>query len=336
MYTLKEIKHRLIPDKLRQLYYSYLRNQEYKKMLSLPECEYEEYLCSRYIEMMNRYPHSRGMIMDFNNPVTYTQKQQWMKLYDQSDIKALYSDKYEVRKHIINTIGDNYLIPLIKINGKDHFDNPEEIDFNLLPNSFVIKCNHGSHYNIIIKDKKCLSVHDIKLIRKQLNYWLNEHYAFLVGLELVYEKIKPKIIIEKYMAINDDLPDYKFMCFSGEVKYVWCDQGRFTDHRRSVFDLDYNLMPFNLHIHENVKNMEKPKNFNKMVEIANMLCDKFPYVRVDLYNIDGEIYFGELTFCSGAGYQCPIPVNYDKILGDLIILDLKKRDNNYKYRRQIG
>ena len=158
-------------------------------------------------------------------------------------------------------------------------------------------------------------------------------YAFLVGLELVYEKNNPTIIIEEYMANDDDLPDYKFMCFSGEVKYVWCDQGRFADHMRSVFDMDYNLMPFSLHTYESVKDLKKPDNFDKMVEIARRLCEDFPYVRVDLYNIEGQIYFGELTFCSGAGYQTPIPIEYDKILGDLIYIDPAQRSGNYRYRK---
>jgi hypothetical protein len=336
MTIIQKIRHKLIPDWLRKAYYSHLRKKEYEKMRHMPESEYEDYLCTRYSEMMNRVPHTRGKTMDFKNPVTYTQKQQWMKLYDQSKERSQYSDKYAVREHIKATIGEEYLIPLISINGKDHFDDPKEIDFDRLPNAFVIKCNHGSHYNVIVKDKSKLTPKDIKKIKKQLAVWLREHYAFLVGMELVYEQIKPTMIIEEYMAIDDDLPDYKFMCFSGEVKYVWCDQGRFADHRRSVFDLDYNLMSFNLHIHENVKDMRKPENFEKMVELAAVLCEDFPYVRVDLYNVKGRIYFGEMTFCSGAGYQSPNPVEYDKVLGDMIQLDLSVRDNNYRYRKRKG
>lgn len=334
MTTIQKIRHKLIPDWARKAYYAYRSKKEYEKMLHMPESEYETYLCGRYEEMMNRFPHTKGKTMNFANPVTYTQKQQWLKLYDQSEKRSLYSDKYAVREHIKNTIGEEYLIPLISINGKDHFDDPDEIDFDLLPNAFVIKCNHGSHYNVIVKDKSQLTKKDIKRIKNQLRAWLRERYAFLVGLELVYEQIKPTMIIETYMAIDDDLPDYKFMCFSGEVKYVWCDQGRFADHRRSVFDLEYNLMPFNLHIHENVKDMKKPENFEKMVSLAKILCEDFPYVRVDLYNIQGRIYFGELTFCSGAGYQCPKPVAYDRALGDLIHLDLSIRENNYRYRNR--
>lgn len=333
MSVLQSIKRRMIPDWLRKRYYADLKKREYRRMMALPECEYEDYLCRRYEEMMNIFPHSKGAKMDFANPITYTQKQQWMKLYDQSDKKSVYSDKYAVRKHIAKTIGEEYLIPLITVNGKDHFDDPNEIDFNLLPNSFVIKCNHGSHYNVIVKDKSALSPSDIRKIKKQLRFWLREHYAYLVGLELVYEKIKPTIMIEQYMAMDDDLPDYKFMCFSGKVQYVWCDQGRFSDHRRSVFNLNYEPMPFNLHIHEEVLNKEKPENFDKMIEIAQRLCEDFPYVRVDLYNINGKIYFGELTFCSGAGYQAPKPIEYDKVLGDYITLDLSKREGNYRYRK---
>ncbi len=334
MRVLRKIKHALIPDWLRKKYYAHLSHKHYVECMNMPENEYEEYLCRRYAEMMNRIDYTKGLKMDFENPTTYTQKQQWLKLYDYSEKKSVYSDKYAVREHIKNVLGEEYLIPLIDIDGKDCFTDPEEIDFNKLPNQFVIKCNHGSHYNIIVKDKSSLSKKDIKNIKKQLKIWLKEHYAFLVGMELVYETIPPRITIEKFMSINDDLPDYKFMCFSGEVKYVWCDQGRFGDHRRSVFDLDYNLQPFNLYNLENVKDMKKPDNFDEMVKIAKKLCEDFPYVRVDLYNIEGKIYFGELTFCSGAGYQAAKPLEYEKVLGDLIRIDKSKRENNFKYRKR--
>lgn len=331
--VIAKARHTLVPHWAKKKYNEYLAKKDYLAAMNMPKCEYEEYLCKRYEEMMNRYPSTRGLKMDFENPKTYTQKQQWLKLYDQSEKKSLYSDKYAVRQHVKDIIGEEYLIPLITVNGKDHFYDAFDIDFDVLPESFVLKCNHGSHYNVIIKDKNKLSKTDIHKIKKQLNTWLKEHYAFLVGLELVYESIRPCIIIEKYMAINDDLPDYKFMCFSGEVKYVWCDQGRFIDHRRSLFDTQYNLMPFNMHIHENVKDTKKPKSFDTMLEIAGKLCDDFSYVRVDLYDIEGKVYFGELTFSSGAGFQAPNPVEYDLFLGEQIVIKKEERDNNYCYRK---
>lgn len=285
-----DIKHSKAYLWARKKYYSYLHKKEYYKMKNMPESEYENYLIKRYSEMMNHFKHSKGLTMDFENPVTYTQKQQWLKLYGQSDKISEYSDKYAVRQHIKDTIGEEYLIPLITIDGKDHFYDAREIDFEKLPNQFVIKCNHGSHYNIIVKDKSKLTKKDIRKYKKQLNEWLKEHYAFLVGLELVYEKIKPCIIIEEYVTINDDLPDYKFMCFSGEPKYVWLDQGRYSDHRRSLFDLDYNKMPFNLHVHEDILDTRKPENFSKMIEIVKKLCRRgFPMSEL-IYTMRMEKY----------------------------------------------
>lgn len=330
----KKIKHALTPRVIRKKYYEYLTAKEYNRVKNLPEKEYENYLCEKYKIMMNRFAYSRGLTMDFENPTTYTQKQQWMKLYEQSAEKSMLSDKYAVREHVKNVIGEEYLIPLITVNGKDRFFDANEIDFDQLPNQFVMKCNHGSHYNIIVKDKSALSKKEIKKYKKQLNLWLKEHYAFTVGLELVYEQIEPCIIIEKYMAMNDDLPDYKFMCFSGEVKYVWVDQGRFQDHRRTLFDLEYKKMPFNMHAHNDVIDDKKPENFEEMIELSKKLCGSFPYVRVDLYNVEGKIYFGELTFSSGAGYQAPNPASYDEELGKLIQIDTSVRDQSYRYRNQ--
>ena len=334
MGAIQQLRHKITPEWARKWFYNYLSHKEYLRVMGLPKQEYESYLVDRYREMMNRIPYTAGAELDLSNPLTYTQKQQWLKLYDQDDRKAVYSDKYAVRKHVEMTIGKDYLIPLISIDGKDHFSNADEIDFEKLPNQFVIKCNHGSHYNIIVKDKSKLSKRDISKYKKQLNYWLNEHYAFLVGLELVYQKIKPCIIIEKYMAIDDDLPDYKFMCFSGEPKLVWVDQGRFTDHRRTLFNLNYEKMPYNMYIHEDILDMKKPDNFNEMVKIAKALCEDFPYVRVDLYSIGGKVYFGELTFCSGAGFQAPNPLQYDRELGDMIKIDNNKREGDYTYRHK--
>lgn len=330
------LKHLLTPDWLRKKYYTYLSKKEYERVKRLPENKYEEYLVERYAHMMDRFEYTRGMRMDFENPVTYTQKQQWLKLYDQAEEKTRYSDKYAVREHIKNTIGEEYLIPLIAIDGKDHFYDADEIDFDKLPNQFVLKCNHGSHYNIVVKDKQSLSDKRIKQIKKQMNKWLKEDYTFKVGLELLYKDIIPCIIIEKYVAVDDDLPDYKFYCFNGEIKFWLCIQNRYGDLKQSYYDLNWELVPFMMPTngtltHDNVL-IQKPQNFDKMVEIARILSANFIHVRVDLYNVEGKVFFGELTFSSAAGYDVASPVEYDKVIGDWIAIDKKKRDTNRRYR----
>ena len=306
-------------------------------MMLLPEDQYEDYLCQRYIDVMSRSDRTSHLKMDFENPVTYSQKQQWMKLYSQSDEKRLCSDKYAVRKYISNILGESVLIPLISIDGVDHFYSANDIDFRKLPNSFVLKCNHGSHYNIIVKDKKKLTLIEQKRIKKKLNNWLKEKYEYKVGLELYYRGIKPCILIEKYMEINDDLPDYKFYCFNGEVKFLLCMQGRYSNLKQTCFNPNYTKADFTLPTgmisdYPDVT-LEKPKNYKQMLDIASILCKPFDHVRVDLYNIDGSIYFGELTFCNASGYDVADPIEYDKIIGDYIKIDQSVRNNNYRYRR---
>lgn len=312
--------------------------KNYKKNKNMPCFQYENYLVERTSEMMKRFDFSRPYAykINFENPITFTEKRQWLKLYYDNPKQALYTDKYEVRKHIIETIGEDYLIPLISIDGKDCFNSSEEIDFDKLPNSFVIKCTHGSHMNIIVKDKSKLSYHDIRKYKKQLNKWLKVNYAFFVGLELHYKDIKPRIIIEKYVDFGDAmLTDYKFFCFSGDPKFVLIVENRGTDkYTESYLDLDFNKTEFRLDRFKANENVVKPENFKEMVDISKKLCEDFPLVRVDLYSFKGKVYFGELTFTPAAGYDFPNPFEFDRILGDYIKIDNSKRENNFKYREK--
>lgn len=326
-------------DFLRNKYDEHLRNVRYKKALKLKEDEYEEYLVNYYAEMMNKFEYSKNKQLDFNNPTTFTEKIQWLKLYDQDPRKGLYSDKYEVRTHIKTSIGEKYLNDLITIDGRDVFYDSKDIDFNKLPNQFVLKCSHASHFNYIIKDKSSLSKKDIKKIKKQLNKWLKIRYAFVNGLELQYELTKPSIIIEKYLSIADDLPDYKFFCFSGEVKFAWVDIGRYSGkHKRVIFN-PYNpkeLFNFQMGGRDqflSVDHLVLPNNYKEMLSIAEKLSEDFSFVRVDLYSVDEKIYFGELTFSSGSGFRCPDPKEKDVDLGEYITIDKSKRDNCFKYRK---
>jgi len=336
MTTIQKIRHKLIPNWARKIYYDRLYVKRYNDMLNMPECEYEDYLCRRYEEMLNRSERTQGLHMDFDDPVTYSQKMQWMKLYDLSEEKTLCSDKYAVREYIARKLGEEYLIPLVTIDGKDCFHSASEIEFDKLPNSFVMKCNHGSHYNIIVKDKSRLTAKDIKNIKRKLNTWLREKYEFKVGLELYYKGIDPVIIIEKYMEMDDDLPDYKFYCFDGEVKFVFCMEGRQSEIRQSYFDKDFKKLPFVLPFGSRIDfpdvTFGKPENYEKMLEIAELLSKGFSHVRVDLYNLNGKIYFGELTFCSASGYEVAHPMEYDRVVGDWIKIDQSKREGNYRYR----
>ena len=310
--------------------------KRYLDAKKMPREKYEEYVCKLYAQKFDRFDFSRGQRMDFNNPIDFTQKQQWLNLYDRDPRKSLYTDKYEVRKHINDTIGSDYLVPLITIDGKDCFTRVEEIKFDKLPNSFVIKCTHGSHMNIIVSDKASLRKRQIRNIKKQLKKWLKTDYAFVSGLELQYHYIKPRMIIEKYIATDNDLPDYKFFCFSGELKFMWVDTSRFINHKRTTFDLSFNKAPFQFDLVPEVGDIEKPKHFEKMKELALKLCEDFVFVRVDFYEANGKLFFGELTFSSHAGLMPPRPIEYNKVLGEFIKIDINLRNNDYKYRKKTN
>lgn len=271
----------------------------------------------RHISKM--YYSRTGLRLDWNNLSTYTEKMQWAKLYDCSELKGICADKYTVRQWVADKIGEEYLIPLI---GK--WSGGDEIDFDKLPSKFVLKTSNGSGTNIIVKDKSNLN---ILVARARLNRWLHTEYAYLKGFEMHYALVPPCIIAEQLIECPyEDLPDYKFLCFMGKVYYCWVDIGRYHNHKRNVYDLEWNLMPWNQYDYGNSETpIDRPKNFEKMIEIASTLCKGFSHVRVDLYNIDGRIYFGEMTFTNGSGYELINPAEYNKMLGDLWKLPVEKK-----------
>lgn len=249
-------------------------------------------------------------------PVSYTEKIQYVKLYESTPEKGMLSDKYAVRDWVKEKIGEEYLIPLLGV-----WNSFDDIDFELLPSQFVIKTTQSSGTNIIIKDKKQLNISDLK---RKYDFWIKQNWAFAGrGFEMHYQYIKPKIIIEKLITDETgELNDYKFLCFNGKPYYVWVDEGRHSDHRRNVYDLNWNLQPWRQFTYKNTdKPLLKPKNFEKMLLIVNELCQGFDQVRVDLYNVDGKIYFGEMTFTNGKGYELIIPSEYNDMLGSLWHLD---------------
>lgn len=308
----------------------------YKKALKMPLDEYEEYLKERHIKFIDREPHAKGERLDFANPQTFTQKCQWIKLYDQDPRKSVYSDKYAVREHIKETIGEEYLVPLLTIDGKDHFYNANEIDFEKLPNKFVLKCNHGSHMNILVEDKSLLTKKQIKNYKKQLNKWLKINYVYYVALETQYLGIKPCIIIEKFLEPNTEMREFKFTYFNGELAFYWISERIVYDSRTTTSFLpNGELAPFNfdLGINKPVDDPSIPSEIDQMLQIANKLAEDFTMVRVDLALLNGKIYFSELTFNSAAGYDAPRPIEYNKIIGDQLKLDLSVRERITKYRK---
>lgn len=261
-------------------------------------------------EISKQYKKRIGHEINWNKLETYTEKMQWAKLYDDDPRKSELTDKYEVRKWVAKEIGEEYLIKLLGV-----WNSFDEIDFSKLPNKFVLKTNHGSGTNVIVKDKKLL---DFKNIKQKFNDWLETDYGYK-SLELHYSKISPKIIAEEYVETElGELQDYKFLCFDGIPYFCWVDMGRYTNHTRNVYNMNWELQPWNQETYAHYeKEIDRPKNFEKMVEIVKKLSKDFGHVRVDLYNVDGKIYFGEMTFTNGGGFDRIIPEKYDKMLGDL-------------------
>lgn len=251
------------------------------------------------------------------NPKTFNEKLQWLKLYDRKHEYTNMVDKYEVRKYISEKIGEEYLIPLLGV-----WDKFEDIDFEQLPNQFVLKPNHTSGNIYICKDKSKINY---KGLEKEVNSWLKREY-YWGHREWPYKNIKPRIICEK--LLENEIKDYKFYCFSGEPKFLYVSQGLVSDHSLLVdfFDLKWNKMPFRrMDYLPFEKNPQKPSKFNDMIDICKILCKEKFFIRVDLFEVDKRVYFSELTLYPASGYMPIEPINYDNILGTFIKLPINEK-----------
>lgn len=259
--------------------------------------------------------------LNLKNPRAFNEKLQWLKLYDRNPEYVNLVDKYEVRKYIAKTIGKEYLIPMLGV-----YDRYEDINFDELPDQFVLKPNHTSGDVFICKDKSKI---DYVELNKEVNEWLKREY-YWIHREWPYKNIEPKIICEKYMVDESgvELKDYKFMCFNGEVKcsFVCLNRNSRNGLNIDFYDMDWKPMPFERHYHNSGTIIPKPKNFNKMVEFAEKLSKDIPFVRVDFYETNGQLYFGELTFYPGSGFEEFTPESFDYLLGGWIKLPSKAND----------
>ena len=263
------------------------------------------------------YKRKTGLTLNLENPVLFTEKQQWLKLYGHNNLNK-YCDKYSARKYIEEKIGNQYLVDLITIDNKKYYKNANEIDFDSLPNSFVIQCNHGAHMTHIIRDKSKLSKYQIMLLKRKLNKELKVNYAFCQGYELQYKDIDPCIFITKYISFNNDLPDFKFFYFNGKMEFFSIDQDRFKKHKRTIFDSSLEKAKFQCNNYEECDLIIDKDKVKEMIKIGNIIAKDFNYVRVDFYLADDKIYFSELTFTSASGIALFSPFEYNYELGNLI------------------
>lgn len=277
-------------------------------LCSLKESEYPEFL-------RHEYGKKTGKRLDLQNPSRLTEKIQWRKLYDQDPLYSILSDKYSVRKWIEEKIGSEYLIPLLGV--WDHFS---DIDFQSLPDQFVLKTNNASHTNIIVTDKKAF-MHRKWAAGKKIDYWLSMPFSYLEGLELHYREIKPKIIAELYIPPEpgkSELSDYKFHCFNGVPYLCQVISDRLARETIDFYDSNWEHVKIARIPYPNTeKPVDKPEHYDLMVLLATELSRGFKYVRVDLYNHAGKIYFGEMTFTPGSGYMVFDPDDWDYRLGEL-------------------
>ncbi len=254
--------------------------------------------------------------LNLRRPKTYNEKMQWLKLYDSTPLKTRLADKYLVRQWVRDKIGGSYLIPLLGV-----YNRFEDIDFRRLPKRFVIKCNHGCQYNIIVKDKSKLDLADVKA---KLDTWMRENFAFHSGLELHYRDIKPRIIIEQFIENKaaGDLYDYKFWCFNGRVAYIQFLSERNIDGLKMAFyDRQWRKQDFVYSYPLDKKTMPRPDNLDEMIALAEKLSGDFGHVRVDFYRLDdGRVYFGEMTFTSASGGMKWSSEAVNRRFGDMIKL----------------
>lgn len=268
----------------------------------------------------NKFLREYGREIDLENPQTFNEKLQWLKLYDHNPLYTTLVDKYAVREYVSDKIGEEYLIPLIG----GPWNTADEIDFTSLPNEFVLKVTHDSGGVIICKDKRKFNTRKAKRI---LNRALKSNYYYR-GREWPYKNVKPRIIAEKYMVDESqkELKDYKIFNFQGKPRVIEVDYDRFVNHKRNLYTTDWKYIDLMLQYPTDPQHkIERPKSLNRMLELAEILSKDMPHVRTDFYVIGEKIYFGEMTFYHGSGFEKFDPLEWNKTFGDWLVLPEKNK-----------
>lgn len=259
------------------------------------------------------YKKEIGKKLNLDNPQTFNEKLQWLKLNDRKDIYTTMVDKYEAKKYVANIIGEEYIIPTIGV-----YDKFDDIDFDSLPNQFVMKCTHDSGSYVICSDKKKLDKLEAK---RKIEKAFKKNY-FYSHREWPYKNVKPRIIIEKFLKDDEsnNLTDYKYFCFNGKAKIMYIGKDASKNSTTDFFDMEYNHLPIKIRDPQAKIMPERPKQFEEMRELAEKLSQEIPHLRVDFYVINDKIYFGEMTFYHMGGFTELKPYDWNKKMGDWIIL----------------
>ncbi len=292
--------------------HDYITDKDYRVILKSHLGFYNRMGDREYLEMMFRTLLHQNLNLD--NPRTFNEKLQWLKLYDRRPEYTTMVDKYEAKKYVSDIIGEEYIIPTLGV--WEHFD---DIDFEALPQQFVLKCTHDSGGLVICRDK---SQFDRNAAKKQIEKCLKHNY-FYYYREWPYKNVKPRIIAEKYMENPSDgeLKDYKFYVFGGVVKAILVISGRGTDNVTGIYhDDSFKRLDFTWGYSSSEENAIKPFSFELMKMQAESLAGNLPEARVDFYEVDGHPYFGEITLYDGGGFEAFNPPEWDRIFGDWIKL----------------
>jgi len=267
-----------------------------------------------------KFAETFGYPLDWENPRTLNEKLNWMKLHVRDPLQKIAADKYAVRAHVAAKVGEQYLIPLIR-----KCDRAEEIRFAELPAAFVLKTNHGSGQNWIVRDK---AREDERKVVRQFREWLATNH-YVASREWPYKGMPPAIVIEELLLDEQgQIPsDFKFHCFGGKVATIQVDLDRETAHRRNFYDLDWQLQPFvwtewagDKPAWPNGRAVARPAALAEMVRVAETLAADFPYARIDLFYCGGKVYFGEITFYHGGAFERFDPPEFDRFFGDKLAL----------------
>lgn len=260
-----------------------------------------------------KYRLIMGYRLDLDNPQTFHEKLQWLKLYDRKSIYTKMVDKYEAKEYVRNIIGDKHIIRTLGM-----YNNFDEIDFDKLPDKFVIKPTHTSGNVYICTDKSKINY---KYLKNEINKWLKRKYYY-IHREWPYKDVKPRIIIEEYLNElgKDDLIDYKFFMFNEKLAFLLVCSNRRNGLKLTFFDKDGNLLDLREDKKLNDLNIKLPENYKDMIEMAKKISKGTIESRIDFYDVDGKIYFGEITFFDSAGYGHYEPEEYDLKIGKMLKL----------------
>ena len=301
-------------SKIGKLFY-YLWNDRDKLKLALLR------RCARFYKSDEKYLKKlfkirMGKELNLNNPQTFSEKLQWLKIHNRKPIMTTMVDKVEVKNYVADIIGNEYIIPTLGV-----YNSVDEIDFDALPAQFVLKCSHDSGGLVICRDKSKLN---IKTAKRKLKKALKTNYYYQ-NREWPYKGVTPRIIAEQYMVDESgyELKDYKWFCFSGEPKALYIATDRCVESEETKFDFfdaDFNHLPFTNGHPNSSRPVLKPSSFEKMKGLAAKLSVGQPHLRVDFYDIDGKIYFGELTFYHLSGMMPFEPEEWDYTFGSWIKL----------------